>query len=464
MYRDHIDHIDRIGRTASTHQSSSKPPRLAGERRGVTGAKPRTYIAFLGFIVLLIPLSIDIGGLRITPLRITLLVATIPLLYLFLSDRKRVQPFDVLVILFCLWTVISMIAVHGLQRLEFAGISLFEYLGGYLFGRMLIRSDVSYSAFVCGVLVVLLCLAPLAFFEFFTGVAPVLEILSGLSSVERIIMIREDFFRAQVLFPHPILFGLFCSIGVGLIFFNAPRIGPRRLFGGAVPLVLVGTSLSSGPLLSALMQVFLIVWRKITGGRWKLLTILTIIGYVALDSASNRSPVQIIIEELTFASHTGWYRVNIFNYGIESVYKHPVFGIGLNDWARPDWMWGSSVDNFWLLTAMRHGAPAFVLIATAIAILVFKIATNASLSGKMQEQRTGYLISLCGLIFALTSVHVWEQMVVFVMFLFGAGGWFAEQHASLSTPSSRPGPERQTVVAEKRSIYTRQKELVRRTR
>ena len=46
--------------------------------------------------------------------------------------------------------------------------------------------------------------------------------------------------------------------------------------------------------------------------------------------------------------------------------RHPVFGIGLNDWTRPWWRAKmASFDNFWLLQAMRFGLPTLIFLALA---------------------------------------------------------------------------------------------------
>ena len=75
----------------------------------------------------------------------------------------------------------------------------------------------------------------------------------------------------------------------------------------------------------------------------------------------------MLITYLTFNSGTAYWRLHIWNFGSAEVWRNPLFGIGLNDWARPSWMWTASVDNFWLLTAMRYGIPAFLLLVAGIA-------------------------------------------------------------------------------------------------
>jgi len=58
------------------------------------------------------------------------------------------------------------------------------------------------------------------------------------------------------------------------------------------------------------------------------------------------------------------------------VRAHPVFGIGYGDWARPNWI-PASVDNFWLLTAMRHGVPGLGFLAAAFILVLFSNSEEA---------------------------------------------------------------------------------------
>ena len=112
-----------------------------------------------------------------------------------------------------------------------------------------------------------------------------------------------------------------------------------------------------------------------------------------------------------------YYRSDIFKYGIENVWAHPIFGIGLNDWQRPDWMADPTVDNFWLLVAMRHGILGFLFLALATVILLVGKTTVASQS--TTALRTGVGISLLATVFAGTTVHFWGALLTHFAFLLG---------------------------------------------
>jgi O-antigen ligase len=155
---------------------------------------------------------------------------------------------------------------------------------------------------------------------------------------------------------------------------------------------------------------------------------------------------------MTFSSHTGWYRLNIWEYGTQSVLNNPVFGIGLNDWERPAWMGGSSVDNFWLLIAMRHGLPSILLLGAAVALSVLYILRTPIADVLTARMRTGYLVTMVGLFLALATVHVWEQVAVLVFFYIGMGAWLFSDAAR----RARPGSGGEADKADKRDLrYSR---------
>jgi hypothetical protein len=206
------------------------------------------------------------------------------------------------------------------------------------------------------------------------------------------------------------------------------------------------TALSSGPMLSMFMQIGMIVWGKITGNRWILLIGLIVAVYIFLEVASNRGAVVVFIETMTLNPQSGWWRIHIWNFGSASVLKHPLMGIGLNSYERPEWL-TASVDNFWLLTAMRHGLPGLGFLALAIGLHMRTILRLRTLGPQGQAIRQGYMITLAGLIFTLSTVFIWGSMNVMTMFFIGAGAFLytspPEAETADGTPADAPPQARQ---------------------
>ncbi len=125
---------------------------------------------------------------------------------------------------------------------------------------------------------------------------------------------------------------------------------------------------------------------------------------------------------------------------------HPLLGIGLNDWARPDWM-SPSVDNFWLLMAMRYGLPGLTLLALAFLLHMMFLVRAKNLSEEAWMLRLGYTVTLCGLIFILATVDIWDAVQIFVFFFLGTGAFLytsdqsesREAAEATSVDDRRPG-------------------------
>ena len=210
------------------------------------------------------------------------------------------------------------------------------------------------------------------------------------------------------MFPHPILFGVFCSIFVAN-FFYVFRSGRLRKTLLAIGMTFM--SLSTGPLLAMLVQFVLIGWQhvlRILPSRWFLLALVGggLLGIVQLGYPGGL--VAFIIETFAFDQQTGWGRTEILHWGSISVREHPFFGIGLNEWVGPWWR-KQSVDNFWLVVALRYGLPALIFIVAGLALHAVQIMLRRDLSEDASNYRKGYLMAMAGLFIVLGTVHIWAR-------------------------------------------------------
>ncbi|NOD49764.1 hypothetical protein GS624_20815 [Ruegeria sp. HKCCD5849] len=174
--------------------------------------------------------------------------------------------------------------------------------------------------------------------------------------------------------------------------------------------------------------------------KWNLLLYMFAGLYVFIEVFSNRSPAQMFAAYLTLKPSTAWNRIHIFNNVTDDIMRNPVFGIGLKDWTRPRWML-SSVDNFWLVLAMRNGILGFLLLLIPV-ILIFRDVGRAPLTGKLASYRLGYLFSLAGICIAAISVHLWDAIFCLLMFMLGAGIWFIDARDEDDAGQSEPVPAR----------------------
>jgi len=409
--------------TAGPAQHMGFPRHQAASGAVATASSGALLALFMATIVT--PMAFDVGGLRLDLFRLYVMLALLPCLILLATNRKG--PFvisDLFMVAFGLLVVATIFAHEGTAKLAYASISGIEYVGGYLVGRVLIRNAGDYRTFIRYFVIALAILTPFALIENVTDnniladLFPKPDDAGPPDQNEK----RLGLYRATSVFPHPILFGVFSSIAVANVYYiyrgRLMRLLPRL----GIVLVALFSSLSSAPYLAAGVQGLLILWDKIMRGRWYLLLGIVAFVFVFLSLASNRGPIIIFIETLTLNPRTAWWRVHIWNFGLQNVLENPIFGLGLGDWKRPAWL-AETVDNFWLLMAMRHGIPGFAMVAIAILLHIVAIVRTRIENPDIRVVRTAYTVGLVGMIFTLCTVHVWASMAVFVMFYIGAGSF-----------------------------------------
>ncbi|MEX0338905.1 MAG: O-antigen ligase family protein [Arenibacterium sp.] len=379
----------------------------------------------LFLVSLLIPLFVPIGGVLLMPHRAVLLVLTLPLMaLLFMGRAGKVGLIDWLMLFCPFWACMSLIAnrVAG-SPIEPAGIIFLEFYGAFLLGRVAIRTSEDFRSFVRMFFLLILFLVPFAAMEAITHRPILLQIVPSSISIDPSPP-RWGMRRAQTLFAHPILYGVFVSMGLG-VFWYVLKSGFWRLF--SVPLVALGTlfSLSTGALMSVFFQVIFLGWELITRpsrNRWRVFAGLSAFAYVTLDMLSNRNPFHLVVDYATFNSGSAYNRILIWRFGTQNVRDNPIFGLGLRDWVRPHYMSGSA-DNFWLLMTMQYGLPFFVAFALAMFFIVRRTSRQPLSDPLDRASRAGYLVTLGGVVMAGATVHYWTAMMAFVMFFFGSGMW-----------------------------------------
>lgn len=388
---------------------------------------------FLVALVLPSEFSFFVGTLRLTPYRVVLLVTFVPCLFRLLQGGAgSIGLVDVLVMAHVVWCYI-VFAVHhgGSVALESGGIRMLELGGAYLIARVYIVDERSFRGAVAVLLALLSLLLPFVLVESLTGYHAIRDTASrimGSGSFSTGIDRRFGLARAFGPFDHPILMGVFAASAFGLTRLRGlPRVGLPR--GRRFPVIAtIGTALSSvssGALAALIAQIGLLVWERFTrhiSGRWKILSLLVFIAYMAVDVISNRSGYHVFLHYLTFSQHTAYNRIIIFRYGIQDVWNNPLLGIGFNVWSKPSWMHSTSMDNFWLVQAVTFGLPGFFTVATAV-ILILSARWDV-LPPRLARLRAGWTISVIGMVVAACTVHFWNNLFSYFFLLIGAGSWF----------------------------------------
>lgn len=401
------------------------------------------------FLAIMLPtaVSLNLGGLRLSAYRVVLIVLILPMLaQLFMGRKGKINIFDILVLIHCLWAVLALIKWGGLgQGIESGGIYFVECTGAYLVGRLYIRSYEDFSAMAHAYVGVVVATLLFTIPEALTGVHILYDSISGAFGGPSAPFIepRMGIERTFGPFDHPILYGVFCASAFSLAYMVVAErrfdnlSGMAKVFGVVLATFM---SASGGPYLVLMMQGFVAGWERVLGkvqGRWAALFSLFGLAYLAIDLLSTKTPFHVFVNYFTFSKQSAYNRILLFEYGTAEVARHPIFGIGLGDWQRPSWM-SDSMDNFWLVTAVRYGIPAFLLLVGMLLGSVWAVGQRKGLPPEWRRARHAWAFTLFGISVAAATVHLWNALFVLFFFLIGAGAWLLDARPGNTRPVLQP--------------------------
>lgn len=342
----------------------------------------------------LIPMEVrfDLAGATIYAPRFIAFLLLPWILRALSQGRLRRHPIDLMMFAGTAWMVISFCAFYDIATGLSRGIPLaFDVILPYLVARLSIRNlndlrrILIYCApgfFVAGASMAAESLLRVQFLR------PTLANYFGrlLTYENGVAVGQANFFqftrfglmRANGPFSHPILGGIYMATLAPLYAMSGVRKWPlwMGLFAGGCAIF----SLSSGAFLALLIGLAIISterlrryfsflnWPKIVGA----IGIVLILAHIL----SQNGIVSLIIR-YTLDPATGYYRQLIWEFGTQSVARHPLIGIGYTDFERLAWM-GTSVDNYWLLLAMRHGVISSFMIFGAVVLSIFSLGRRVS--------------------------------------------------------------------------------------
>jgi hypothetical protein len=428
------------------------------------GRLPVPVVLYLLCVV--IPIWFNAGPLLMSTLRLFLLVMIVPVMIrLLMGAYGRVIVTDWLFVFHTAWMIVALGVTSPEYVVSQVGSVGMEFLGGYAIGRAYVRTPEVFLALCRALALIVFCLLPFAIYETQTGRPPIADWINSLPGIRSVEIVNTDrrlgLERVQGPFAHPIHFGLFCSVTFSLTFVALKGVvgNTRRWIIATIVAATGFLGLSSGAWLAIILQIALIAWATVFDRirwRWWLLLGLFALAYVVIDIFSNRTPIRVFMSYATFSPHTAYWRSLIFEWGFANVIGRaadgipasPLFGIGMNDWIRPAFMYTNSVDNFWLVQAMRYGIPGFLLLAIGYAIVIARVMRRDFTSDPVLAQiRRAWVFTLLGLTFTLCTVHVWGSVYSFIFFIFAAGIWLITAEparsdaAAPATPDPRPsGP------------------------
>lgn len=394
---------------------------------------PLLGVLFILFVLLPTDISFMVGEFRLTVYRVMLLLTLIPCAgMVFAGRRGRILPSDWLMLVYASWAVLALGIHHGFDvAYKTGGIFVVEAIGPYLLARTIFRRPEQVRSLAALLTLIVLILLAFSIPEAITGRHFLREFFAGLQGrgFSSRIDTRYGFHRAYGPFDHPILFGVFCASVFGLSWGALTRsdsIAPGRFIRSSAVVLTAMTSLSAGAMAALMTQFVIAGWERVTRSvpkRWLVLTGGFVFCYTAVDVLSNRTGMHVMLSYLTFSPGTAYGRMTIWTYGKAEVLRNPLFGIGLNDWVRPAWMLSGSVDNFWLLNAMRYGLPSGLAVLVASVLMVAAIGRTIPRHPLLVDRllRFGWITSMIGLMVSAFTVHYWNSSFVYFTFFLGTG-------------------------------------------
>jgi len=435
---------------AQTYQGANSGRSRARVRPKTVRARlPVPLWAFM--LVMMLPHTIAFyaGPVLVTGYRLVMIVMAVPILLKLTSGRFRLALPDALLASFSAWSLLCIVTNFPVeQSLERGGQFFLEVTLAYFVSRAYISNLDEIYALIRPLFIIVVIAFVLAVPESISHRKPIIELTSELSGIGTGFYyegtdIRLGLRRAQAFFENPILYGLFCATSLSLVWFAEEKLRPRlakaALIAGAT-----FVSLSSAPLLAMSSQFVMIGIEAATRSmRNRVPIVLSGVGIliVALQLFTNSGPIGIIINYLTFNQASSYNRVLIWDFGLQNINAHPIFGMVPENWERASWM-KVSIDNFWIYTGLISGYVGWGLLAAGLIMVIwrFNAIPLKLLTPRHIAFRRGWTLMMIA--FALTgfSVMFFGKMQPYFYFMLGIGAAAASiyaEHAKLAMRAQR---------------------------
>lgn len=386
---------------------------------------PVYFVVLLGYLLLLPPqFNANIAGSVIPPYRFFLLISSFFVVASALRGRFRITWPDVIIVTATAWICLAMSITSVAEEAFTGSVAHIADVGlAYFFARAAIRNLRDLRMFLLLLLPGLLAVGAIMVLEAMTsrhiiqGIASQLtgrEINYGSSP-------RWGLMRAQGPFVHPILAGIFLASFLPLYWLAGFKWWAR--LGGAVAALCSVVTISSAALLALVAGAILLGYNWLTERfvnlTWRLFFVFSGLGIFALEFGTNSGAFGMLVRFASINTVSSYTRILIWEYGTKNVAGSPWVGIGYREWERPLWL-GFSIDNYWLLVAMRFGIPAVALILLAVVFAVVLLSRRSSVSRQFDRRaERGVVIALAVFALALVSVSVWLSAQVWFFMLLG---------------------------------------------
>lgn len=371
-------------------------------------------------------LGVTLGTFALPPYRLALLLMAPLLLANFGNIAVRWRWVDYFALLTGAWFSVALAVTEGISvALETGASQTLDFILSYFVGRSAIRSYGDVRILLRALLPGVVLLAGVLVVESVTHrmlVRPLAARITGSPTPFLYTQYRLGLLRAMGPFPHPILAGVYLATILPLAWYAIQNRRTRWILVAASLSLFFTLSSTAFLALAACLALMLFAYVQYASRLrlWPTALALTVLAALFIELYSDGGLISFMIRYGTFDAASGYYRRLIWTYAGAEVTNHPIFGIGLRDWERPQWMVSPSVDSFWLLPAMRYGLPLTVgtfLVMIGGAALAIRQAAGRSLADR--RLTAGIAIVLISTIFAGFSVFYWEGIFCWLLLLAG---------------------------------------------
>ncbi len=381
-------------------------------------------------------LAISIGTIDLTARRIAILAIFVKLfLQTDLPNRFKFIWLDKLIIIYFGAEILAgaTTAQSLTAFLENRGGAVFDMVLPYFAVRMIIKNKQQYLTLLKSILVIAAPLAIVGFNQCLTGknLAGFLKYYGIPGASSYIGPSRFGFFRADVVFSHSIMYGLFFAmfgpVCAGVLHSVSKN---KTLYLAGLLLMGVGvfSSMSAGPwlaVLSAVCFIALYFYRR----HWKIVVSIAILMCAMVEIISNRHFYEVI-DRFTFSGQTAWYRsklidVALFEGGMSG---HWLTGYGYD----VDPGWGPKIDgrdhtdtvNHYLLVLHSYGLVGLVPFFAVNIAAIRKVLEAYRASTLASDKWLVWCLSagLFGLAGAFMSVSLFGQPTTVYYMIIGFAG------------------------------------------
>ena len=394
-------------------------------------------VPVLAFWALLLPagLAIQLGEINIPPYRFALIVLAPFALFEFGRRRFRLTWPDYLIILGTLWVPVALLVSSGIDKaVQGGGSFLIDTLGSYFIGRAYITDVRRLRTFLLRALPGVMIIAVILGFEAITHKFVFADLFPTRARFDKLYEVRLGLLRARAVFPHSIAAGMFMTSLLPLYFLSGlPR---TSRWSGTLASLGAIFSVSSSAFLTLVLSGFLLACRAVfvtvlrVRERMIYLTYSVTALVVALELFTNSGAARILIRNFTLDPRSGFYRLQIWDYGTLSVKKHLWFGIGDAPMERARWMIMETIDNHWLMLAVKYGLPTALLTFFAVVAIIWRCAArNKNLNELDRATTMGLVFSLGSAATVAWTSALWANNIAWFMMLVGTAAALTDQVA-----------------------------------